>query len=60
MKIDDVDKQRAKLKHYTELKNYLLESGIGEYQLRKEAEVATYADPSTSAIFTTTHIIDRK
>ena len=59
MKIDDVDKQRAKLKHYTELKNYLLESGIGEFQLCKEAEVATYADP-TSTIFTTTHIIDRK
>ena len=58
MKID-VDKQRAKLKHYTELKNYLLESGIGEYQLRKEAEVAAYAD-LTAAIFTTTHIFDRK
>ena len=52
MMFNDIDKNSAKLKYDTELNSYLYKSGIGEYQLCKEAEVAAYED-LTSAIFNT-------
>ena len=52
MRFNDIDKNSAKLKYDTELNSYLYKSGIGEYQLCKEAEVAAYED-LTSAIFNT-------
>ena len=50
MRFNDIDKNSAKLKYDTELNSYLYKSGIGEYQLCKEAEVAAYED-LTSVIF---------